>query len=184
MYNAWFAKWPESAVQFPGLDSPRTNEQDVMLGKAVESRKKVSHHASLKISVLIKLYTFCVKQICTWFCWRANGSRRSRIEQKKKTAFSQALEPKVGRRRTHAELYSLEHYEEQIKPLIDAKKEVGNIKTRGEALVAARKLSQALFDAEEDEVKKNIQAMYDSQEPGTREQDISMEASDPVAIQE
>ena len=96
MYNAWFAKWPESTVQFPGLDGPRMNEQDAVLGKAVESRKKVSHHASLKVSVLIKLYVFCVKQIHTWFRWCTNGSCRSCIEQKKKTAFSQALEPKVG----------------------------------------------------------------------------------------
>ena len=39
---AWFAAWPERAARLPSVEGPLTTEQEVALGKAIETRKNVS----------------------------------------------------------------------------------------------------------------------------------------------
>lgn len=43
LYTAWFAKWPERAARFPGIEGLLTATQESELGQAVESRKIVGH---------------------------------------------------------------------------------------------------------------------------------------------
>ncbi|KAH0828895.1 hypothetical protein J3R83DRAFT_2294 [Lanmaoa asiatica] len=91
---------------------------------------------------------------------------------------------KPKRRRTEAELYSVQYYEDRIKPCIDAEVQAGTLKTRGEILAASRKLSRALLEAESDDVKQSIRKVYDAQALDDGEQEAGTEVSDPVKIQE
>jgi hypothetical protein len=133
---------------------------------------------------LIQLTHLLIKQIKTWFCWCAYGSRRGCLQQKQTSVFEKAIEPKGTRVRTHAELYILEHYDDRIKHQFKAKQEAGNI-PEDDNLNVVRKFSQQCLDTEDDDVKGKIQQMYELQEKkpktGTTEPEEEM---DPVEIQQ
>ncbi|KAF8131203.1 hypothetical protein EV363DRAFT_1399005 [Boletus edulis] len=75
LFSAWFTKWPEEAVLFPGTAGLLTVEQQAQLGKATNARKH---------------------RLQTWFRWRANRSRQGRAQKKKTSVFEEAIEGKNG----------------------------------------------------------------------------------------
>ncbi|KAG6375187.1 hypothetical protein JVT61DRAFT_3396 [Boletus reticuloceps] len=163
LYADWFTKWPEREVLFPNTEGMLDAEQGEALGAAVDARKK---------------------QLQTWFRWRANKSRRSRLQQKKSSVFKKVVAPKGSRIRTPTELYMLEHYDDQIKPQIMAEQQAGNIPAIGNNLTAVRKYAQELLESEDGEIKDKIQLMYKMQERVSKTTcDLdSEEETDPAEI--
>lgn len=129
--------------------------------------------------------TYSLKQLCTWFRWRANGSRRSRLQKKQTSVFDQIIAPKGSRVLSKPELYAVEYYEDRIKPQVKDAQEAGRLgRSRGDTLTFTRKLSRELLDAKDEEVKQKINAIYDAQpqKKGVTNAQVD-DPTDPVAIQ-
>lgn len=92
------------------------------------------------------------------------------------------MNPRPSRVISKSEIYSQEYYDDQIKPLIKAEQDAGNLSSRGEVLNAARKLSKELLEAAEDDIKDRIKTMYNLQKKKQKEGDG--ETQDPVTIQQ
>ncbi|KAF8121368.1 hypothetical protein EV363DRAFT_1406314 [Boletus edulis] len=148
LFSAWFTKWPEEAVLFPGTAGLLTVEQQAQLGKATNARKH---------------------RLQTWFRWRANRSRQGRAQKKKTSVFEEAIEGKNGRILSKEELYGQIHYHDRIKPIIDADREAGKIATRGEFLTASRNYAKHLLDNESEPTKAKVQEMYELQKQQQRQ---------------
>jgi hypothetical protein len=108
--------------------------------------------------------------------------------KKEQTVFDAALRPK-----THAksveEIYMGMVYNEQIKPLVKAKQEAGNVITPGHHMALSRRFSKELLEDELDEVKKEVRKRYDKQIKGSKgkgnildDKDDNNNESDPNAI--
>ncbi|KAF8415035.1 hypothetical protein L210DRAFT_876303 [Boletus edulis BED1] len=163
LYADWFTRWPERVVLFPNVEGALNAVQGEALGAAVDARKK---------------------QLQTWFRWRANELRRSRLQQKKSSVFEKIVAPKGSRIRTPTELYMLEHYDDRIKPQITAEQQAGHIPAFGNNLTVVRKYAQELLESEDGEIKEKIQLMYEMQEKvskATCDTD-SEEETDPAEI--
>ncbi|KIJ10058.1 hypothetical protein PAXINDRAFT_157719 [Paxillus involutus ATCC 200175] len=163
--TAWFTKWPERLVMFPDvpLETPLTLKQNEELGQAVEA---------------------CKVRLRTWLRWRANGSRRGRTLKKHKSVFDKAMDSQGTHCLSLPELYSLEYYEDRVKPHIKAEKNAGNIRSKGEQLAAVRKIAKELREDEDEDIKERIHEMYTSQKRGKRGGgDGSSQETDPEIIQ-
>lgn len=79
------------------------------------------------------------------------------------SVFEQAIGGKNGRIYSELELYRQLHYNDRIKPLVDADRKAGKIKTKGEILSAAREHAKRLLKHESDTVKARVREMYDLQ---------------------
>jgi hypothetical protein len=108
--------------------------------------------------------------------------------KKEQTVFDAALRPK-----THAksveEIYMGMVYDEQIKPLVKAEQEAGNVTTPGHCMALSRRFSKELLEDESDEVKKEVRKRYDEQIKGSKgkgdildDEDDDNNESDPDAI--
>ncbi|KAG0693983.1 hypothetical protein DFH29DRAFT_1006749 [Suillus ampliporus] len=98
----------------------------------------------------------------TWFHWRTNASKKNRGLKKEISVFETALLLK-----SHAkfieEIYMDMVYDEQIKPLVKAKQEAGNIATAGRRMALGRKFCKELVEDESDEVKQEVREKYNKQ---------------------
>ncbi|KAG1883852.1 hypothetical protein F4604DRAFT_1677558 [Suillus subluteus] len=59
-------------------------------------------------------------------------------------------------------------YDEQIKPLVEAKQEVGNVTTSGHHMALGQKFSKELLEDESDEVKEEVRKRYDRHIKGSK----------------
>ncbi|KAF8451149.1 hypothetical protein L210DRAFT_988707 [Boletus edulis BED1] len=133
LFTEWFTRWPERATLFPNIEGVLNAEQGEALGAAVDARKK---------------------RLQTWFRWRANKSRRGRLQQKKSrrgrlqqkksSVFEKIVAPKGSRIHTPTELCTIPAF--------------------GNNLTAVRKYAQKLLESEDGEIKEKIQLMYEMQE--------------------
>ena len=104
--------------------------------------------------------THDTQQLQTWFHWRANRSRKGRIQKKSTSVFKQAVEGKKGHIQSEVELYNNLYYDEHIKPLIEADKKAGKFKTSGQVLSATRAHAKHLLEGKSESVKAQIHEMY------------------------
>jgi hypothetical protein len=87
--------------------------------------------------------------------------------KKEQTVFDAALLPKT-RVKSVEEIYMGMVYDEQIKPLIEAEREAGNVTTSGHRMALGRKFSKELLEDELDEVKEEVRKRYDEQIKGSK----------------
>ncbi|KIK33854.1 hypothetical protein CY34DRAFT_98909 [Suillus luteus UH-Slu-Lm8-n1] len=148
IHKYWFKTWPERKILFPDIpsDVPLTDEQTKQEGQAEKRR---------------------IVQLATWFRWRTNASKKNRSLKKEQTVFDAALLPKT-RAKSVEEIYMGMVYEEQIKPLVEAEREAGNITTSGHRMALGRKFSKELLEDESDEVKEEVRKRYDEQIKGSK----------------
>ncbi|KAG2094415.1 uncharacterized protein F5147DRAFT_657176 [Suillus discolor] len=138
-----FSRWPERAILFPGIanETMLEKEQQTAETDAKDSRKA---------------------QLQTWFCWRTNASKKNRGLKKDTSVFEVALVPKSHAKSTE-EIYMDMVYSEQIKPLVKAEKEAGNISTAGQRMALGRRFCKELLEDELDEVKEEVRERYNRQ---------------------
>ncbi|KAF8121442.1 hypothetical protein EV363DRAFT_1172274 [Boletus edulis] len=163
LFKAWFEKWSERDSLFPDVDGLLNAEQSSELGAAIEA---------------------CHKRLQTWFRWRTNASRRNRLQQKRTSVFEKAIEPKGSRILSQSEIYSVEYYNDRIKPRLDIEKETGKLQSRGDVLRAGRKLSKELLEAEDKEIKDRVEEIYKMQKRKEKTEEVSLvEPTDANEIQ-
>ncbi|KAG1747927.1 uncharacterized protein EDB91DRAFT_1245400 [Suillus paluster] len=169
IHKHWFKMWPEHDILFPDIpgDVPLTDEQ---------TKQEVTAEQQRKV------------QLATWFHWRAGSSKKNCGLKKEQTVFDAALRPKM-RAKSVEEIYMGMVYDEQIKPLIKAKQEAGNVTTSGHCIALGRRFSKELLEDESDEVKKEVKKRYDEQIKGSKgkgdildDEDDENDESDPDAI--
>ncbi|KIK74896.1 hypothetical protein PAXRUDRAFT_174380 [Paxillus rubicundulus Ve08.2h10] len=168
LYATWFSQWPEKDTQFPDVDGPLTTEQETFLGDAIEVHKNVSCSDGIKSTLTTPLMDCSLNH----------------IQKKQTSVFDNANELKGSHLLTQAELYSLEYYNNRIKPHIKAEQEAGNIKTCSKFLATVQKLSKELLDAEDEDIKQRIQEMYEAQKKQGKRDTGMTNQTDPDAIQE
>ncbi|KAG2143931.1 hypothetical protein BD769DRAFT_1661333 [Suillus cothurnatus] len=107
--------------------------------------------------------------------------------KKEQTIFYAALQPKM-RAKSVEEIYMGMVYDKQIKPLVKAKQEVGNVTTSGHRMALGQRFSKELLEDESDEVKE-VRKRYDKQIKGSKgkgdildDEDDDNNESDPDAI--
>ncbi|KAG1830661.1 hypothetical protein EV424DRAFT_1343545 [Suillus variegatus] len=169
IHKYWFKTWPERNILFPDIpgDMSLTVEQTKQEVKAEEQ---------------------CKVQLATWFRWRAGSSKKNRGLKKEQTVFDAALRPKT-RAKSVEEIYMGMVYDEQIKPLVKAEQEAGNVTTSGHRMALGRRFSKELLEDELDEVKKEVRKRYNKQIKGSKgkgdildDEDDDNDESDPDAI--
>ncbi|KAF8431010.1 hypothetical protein L210DRAFT_3508096 [Boletus edulis BED1] len=172
LFKAWFEKWSERDSLFPDVDGLLNAEQSSELGAAIE--------ACHKPICLI----FLIKRLQTWFRWRTNALRQNRLQQKRTSVFEKAIEPKGSRILSQSEIYSVEYYNDRIKPRLDIEKETGKLQSRGDVLRAGHKLSKELLEAEDKEIKDRVEEIYKMQKRKEKTEEVSLvEPTDANEIQ-
>jgi hypothetical protein len=80
-------------------------------------------------------------------------------------------------------------YDEQIKPMVKAEQEVGNVTTSGHRMALGQRFSKELLEDESDKVKKEVRKRYNKQIKGSKgkgdildDEDDDNNESDPDAI--
>ncbi|KAG1796859.1 hypothetical protein EV424DRAFT_1546841 [Suillus variegatus] len=111
----------------------------------------------------VKAEEQCKVQLATWFRSRAGLSKKNRGLKKEQTVFDAALRPKT-RAKSVEEIYMGMVYDKQIKPLVKAEQEAGNVTTSGHHMVLGRRFSKELVEDELDEVKKELERDDDNNE--------------------
>jgi hypothetical protein len=108
--------------------------------------------------------------------------------KKEQTVFDAALRLKT-RAKSVEEIYMGMVYDEQIKPLVKAEQEAGNVTTSGHHIALGRRFSKELLEDESDEVKKEVKKRYDEQIKGSKgkgdildDEDDDNDESDPDVI--
>ncbi|KAG1720795.1 uncharacterized protein EDB91DRAFT_1256829 [Suillus paluster] len=139
----WFKTWPERAILFPDIlvETTLTKVQETAVGDAEDAHKL---------------------QLQTWFCWRTNVSKKNRGLKKDASIFEAALLPK-SRAKLVEEIYMDMVYDKQIKPLVKAEQEAGNVTTSGCHIALGRKFCKELLEDESDEVKQEVREKYNKQ---------------------
>ncbi|KAF8132453.1 hypothetical protein EV363DRAFT_1163855 [Boletus edulis] len=141
VYENWFKQYPERAALFPNIpmDQPLTKVQDEELGDAVQKRRS------------------------NWFRWRMNASRAKRTANRQQPNLMSALASGKSRARTKVEIYSEKFFTEKAKPLLEAEVAAGKVHSRGEKLVAGRRICQNLLENEDEEVVAEIDRIYETE---------------------
>ncbi|KAG2342430.1 hypothetical protein BDR05DRAFT_948823 [Suillus weaverae] len=108
--------------------------------------------------------------------------------KKEQTVFDAALRPKT-RAKSVEEIYMGMVYNEQIKPLVKAEQEAGNMTTPSHRMALSQRFSKELLEDESDKVKKEVRKRYDKQIKGSKgkgdildDEDDDNNESDPDAI--
>ncbi|KAG2744452.1 hypothetical protein P692DRAFT_20878317 [Suillus brevipes Sb2] len=157
-----FKTWPERNILFPNISG------DVLL-TVEQTKQEVKAEQQHKV------------QLETWFRWRVGSSKKNCGLKKKQTVFDAALQPKTCVKSVE-EIYMGMVYDEQIKPLVKAEQEAGNVTIPGHHMALSRRFSKELLEDELDEVKKEVRKRYDEQIKGSKRKGDILDDSDPDAI--
>ncbi|KIJ57984.1 hypothetical protein HYDPIDRAFT_34617, partial [Hydnomerulius pinastri MD-312] len=167
LFEQWFKDFPERKEMFPDVpeEVDLTEEQGRALGEAINKRQR---------------------KLQAWFRWRGNPTRVSRAANRHHPDLLTAITTsKPTRTRTKVELYSEMFYQDRVKPLVEAEAAAGKLNAPGAKLVAARTLCRDLLENEEEEVRKQIDELYEAEKKKRKSLssgDDSAEETDPDAI--
>jgi len=144
VYENWFKQYPERAALFPNIpmDQPLTKVQDEELGDVLNG------------------YTENPELV--YSRWRMNASRAKRTANRQQPNLMSALASGKSRARTKVEIYSEKFFTEKAKPLLEAEVAAGKVHSRGEKLVAGRRICQNLLENEDEEVVAEIDRIYEA----------------------
>ena len=92
-----------------------------------------------------------------------NTSRAKHTANRQQPSLMSALASGKSRARTKVEIYSEKFFPEKVKPLLDAEVAAGNVHSRGEKLVAGRRICQNLLKNEDEEVIAEINRIYEAE---------------------
>ncbi|KAG1851078.1 hypothetical protein DFJ58DRAFT_729060 [Suillus subalutaceus] len=143
IYLHWFRRWPEQAILFPGIPNKTMLKKEQ---QTAETHAEDSHKIQLQ----------------TWFHWRTNASKKNCGLKKDTSIFEAALVLK-SQAKSAEEIYMDMVYNEQIKPLIKAEQEAGNISTAGQCMALGQRFCKELLEDESDKVKEEVREKYDKQ---------------------
>ena len=176
LYEGWARRWPEREVVFPSWkegDTPLTRDQMEELGKAISKRKMVSlpelkPQLALIRNIFQQLYNYVrwhglAKPVRT----RSPRSLLSRYVRKVSNAKGKGM---ATRKRTILEIYSELYYDSKLRSIVkeelDSDLSYSSL-TQNERsarqMTAYRKIRAEAYATESDDVKAEIQKIYDQE---------------------
>ncbi|KAG2130726.1 hypothetical protein DEU56DRAFT_914724 [Suillus clintonianus] len=132
-------RWPEIDVLYPDKTLSQLSEaENVVLGKAVEARKK---------------------QIKNWFNYRSRKGGRSQLNAMTKSITKMLGNKAKGTRAlTEVEIFSKLNYDTAVRSQIKEKIEAGLLVTKNEKLLAVKESTKAAYEAAPSEIRSLCKA--------------------------